>query len=116
RNLTDLKTDSYLDRPGADLSRLGLMNPAVKLEFWQKDQKEGSPAALDVGGTDGKGKVAMKDRAWPSILMVDGAAWKTVLDQSTKVARESGKVVAKASPVPSTVTPPKSSPARTPGR
>jgi len=113
--LTDLKADGYLDRPEGDLSRLGLVKPTMRLEFWEKDKKEGAPAALEIGREDGKGKVAMKDSSWPSVLMVDATAWRTASAQATKVARETGKAVAKSSPV-SSPAPSMAPSARTPRR
>ncbi len=115
RNLTDLKADGYLDRPEGDLSRLGLVKPTMRLEFWEKDKKEGAPAALEIGREDGKGKVAMKDSSWPSVLMVDATAWRTASAQATKVARETGKAVAKSSPA-SSPAPSMAPSARTPRR
>ncbi len=96
RTFTDLKTDRFIDAAAGAPARYGLAKPAVKLEFWKQDQKQGEASVVEIGSSSGKGKVAMRDPAWPSVMMVDAAVWKRVLDQIVKVAGE------KVTPEPST--------------
>ena len=88
RNLGDLKAESFVDRPDREMSRYGLEPPAAKLEFWKKGQEKGQPSTVAVGRPDGKGRVPMRDPAWPPVMMVPAASWGQTRDQALKVSEE----------------------------
>lgn len=91
RNLTDLKAENFVDSPRPDLFRFGLDRPTVKMEFWKKASGEEAPAVVEVGREVGSGNVAMRDPAWPSVLLVGGGPWTTAREQIRKLAGETGK-------------------------
>ncbi len=88
RNLSDLKADSFVDDPGKDLGRYGLGPAAIRIEFWKKDQEKGQPAVVEIGRTDAKGKIPMRDPAWTPLLMVPAGPWDQAREQALKVGEE----------------------------
>jgi uncharacterized protein DUF4340 len=98
RDLSDLKADSFEDRPGASLERYGLLRPQAILEFWQKDDEKSPPAVIEVGATAVKEKIAMRDKAWAPVLLLPAEQWGRVRAQALKVAEEKPK------PEPSTAS------------
>jgi hypothetical protein len=102
RNLSDLKAVEFLDRPGSDLARYGLARPAVRMQIWKTGSLGQPPAVIEVG-RESRGKVAMRDPAWPPVLQVDAAVWKTAAEQAGAVTREAGTPeITKTPPAPST--------------
>jgi hypothetical protein len=100
RNISDLKADEFIDEPGKDLNRYGLSPPAIRLEIWKKESNKEEPAVLEIGRKDAKGKIPMRDPAWPSILMVPADKWDQASRQAEKVAQEKPLPGPAASPTP----------------
>ena len=86
--LAELKGEEFLDKPAANLALYGLNPPRASLEF-RKQGKAAAPAAvLEVGKADGRGKVYAKLASYPSIILVQEAAWKHASEALDKVAVE----------------------------
>jgi len=88
RILSDMKAESFVDRPERDMSRYGLEPPAARLEFWKKEQEKRQPSRVEVGRPEGEGMVPMRDPAWPPVMMVPAASWGQARDQALKVSEE----------------------------
>jgi hypothetical protein len=86
-SLADLKAESFIDEPRIDPGRFGLQMPSATLRI-EKTGDEKHPLVARVGRDDGKGRIAMKDDAWPSVLVVPGDLWKKVVEEAGKVIRE----------------------------
>jgi len=91
RDLSDLKADSFEDRPGPGAGPYGLARPQSTLEFWKKDEEKSPPAVIEVGATAVKEKIAMRDKAWTPVLLVPADQWGRVRAQALKVAEEKPK-------------------------
>ena len=98
--LSELKGEEFLDKPSPHLASYGLDPPQSSLEF-RKQGKEPAPAALlQVGKADGHGKVYAKLAAYPSIILMQEAAWKHAVDELGKVAAEKPESQPPAKPAP----------------
>jgi hypothetical protein len=116
RDLSDLKADSFDDRPGADLGRYGLLRPQSTLEFWQKDEAKSPAAVIEVGAAAVKEKIAVRDKAWTPLFLVPADQWGRVRAQALKVAEEKAKPE-KPTPEPSATSPGKpATPAKPPAK
>jgi hypothetical protein len=98
KDLTDLKAEDFLDRPTRSLSAYGLEPPGVKLELWKQGDEGKQPSVLHIGKSDGRGRIYLKDDAWPSVIEVREEAWRNALTQARKVAEEKPKAEAAAQP------------------
>ena len=98
KDLSDLKAEDFVDRPTRNLSAYGLQPPGVKLELWKHGEEGKEPSVLQIGKSDGRGKIYLKDEAWPSVIEIPEEAWKNTLTLTRKVAEEKPKVEAATSP------------------
>jgi len=105
RSLTDLKAEEFLDKP-SPLAAYGLEAPAHKLEFHKQEEGAG-PVVLEVGKSDGHGKVYMREIPWPSVALVQESIWQRALEQIGKVAQEKSQPQASAQSPPKAAVPAK---------
>jgi uncharacterized protein DUF4340 len=107
RSLTDLKAEEFLDKPSARLATYGLDPPHAKLEFRKQGSDDSRPAVLEVGKSDGHGKIYMKEASWPSVVLVQESIWKRASEEIGKVAREKPQPPPSAQSQPAAVIPTK---------
>ncbi len=102
RSLTDLKAEGFLDKPSAKLASYGLDPPQAKLEFRKQGEEGSNPAVLEVGKSDGHGKIYMRQSPWPSVLLVQESIWKRASEQMGRVAQEKPQPESSAQSQPAT--------------
>ena len=107
RSLTDLKAEEFLDKPSPKLATYGLEAPSHKLEFRKQGEESASPVVLEVGKSDGHGKVYMRQVPWPSVALVQESSWQRALEQIGKVALEKPQPQASTKSSPKAAVPPK---------
>ncbi|MCI0658870.1 MAG: DUF4340 domain-containing protein [Acidobacteria bacterium] len=102
RSLTDLKAEGFLDKPSAKLGTYGLDPPHAKLEFRQQGEEGSNPIVLEIGKSDGHGRIYMRQNPWPSVLLVQESIWQRASEQIGKVAQEKPQPATSAQSQPAT--------------